>query len=391
MKAIRSKYFIPFQRDTKFTGAIGQMIRGGFVHQEAPGIFTWLPLGMKMLEKISAIIDEEHAKVGAQKLLMPTLHPINLWRASGRYEEYGSEMLKIFDRNKNEFVYAPSSEEMATHLLTTWGINKESLPITIYNIQWKFRDEIRPRFGVVRAREFLMKDAYSFHASEECLHNTYQIMFEVYSKIFSRLGIDICTFEADVGLMGGSLSHEFITESEFGETEIQYNTWPTQPIQWNERNNAKLIEHINGAKKYAEIGHIYALGQKYTTTFKLNNPQTKQPLFMGCYGIGVSRLVAILFEKGINSGNLGVTAPFKYTILNIGQNESVINTAKLIFEKFDNIIWDDRDISYGQKCAEADLIGSPIQIHIGEKELQTNSVIIKKNNEKKLMQLSELI
>jgi len=400
MKAKRTSYFIPFKKEVKLNDADGnsaivRMLKGGFVSKHASGLYTWFNLGLRMLEKISRIIEEEHEKIGAVKILMPILQDAQLWKDSNRYEPYGDEMLKIFDRKKREFVYGPSAEEMCTSLLTQWSLNKNSFPMILYNIQWKFRDEIRPRFGVVRSREFLMKDAYSFNKTTECLMNTYEKMFNAYSKIFARLGLDVCTFSSDVGLMGGYLSHEFLVKSEFGETLINYDKWPKQPIEWQERDNATLDEsEYNEAtheskEKYAEIGHIYALGRRYTECFNLLSPETKEPLEMGCFGIGVSRLVGVIFENGIH--DLGIVAPFKYTVVTLQNDEQCINIGRKIFESVDEVLWDDRDdISIGVKFAEAELVGSPIQIYIGKKDLENGEITIKQKGQKMQLPLSQL-
>jgi len=411
MQVKRSNYFIPFKKDSQEQGTLGRMIRGAFVHQQVSGMYVWLPLGLRMLEKAMKIIEREHEKVGAQKLLMPILHEANLWKNSGRYQEYGPEMLKMMDRHEREFVYGPSAEEMFTQLLTKWPLNKNAFPMILYNMQWKFRDEIRPRFGVVRSREFLMKDAYSFDKTPEEMMITYEKMFNVYSKIFGQLGLNVCTFSSDVGIMGGSLSHEFVIKSEFGETIIEFDNWPNQPLNWNERDNARVIEgqeaiaKHTGSKydtgsKYAEIGHIYALGQKYTQSFRLLNPENQQPMYMGCYGIGVSRLIAILFEN--HEHDLTVCAPFEKTIITIGQDNECSEIANKIFEntntcatsnannQCEDIIWDDRDVSYGIKCAEADLIGSPLQIHIGQKELAEGKIMLKEKGQKSTYTLEEV-
>jgi len=409
MQVKRSSYFIPFKKDSEMQGALGRMIRGAFVHQQVSGMYIWLPLGLRMLEKVMKIIEMEHEKIGAQKLLMPILHEANLWKQSGRYQEYGPEMIKMQDRHEREFVYGPSAEEMFTQLLTKWPLNKNAFPMILYNMQWKFRDEIRPRFGVVRSREFLMKDAYSFDKNEKDMMNTYEKMFSAYSNIFGKLGLNVCTFSSDVGIMGGSISHEFVIKSDFGETIIECEKWPQQPLQWNEKDNARVIEDEAVTKnytgsKYAEIGHIYALGQKYTRPFKLLNCEDHEPIYMGCYGIGVSRLVAILFENAHNScssldssnantaadkneattnlNDLGICAPFAKTLVTIGQDSKCNELAEKIFSDSREIIWDDRDCSYGIKCAEADLLGSRIQIHIGAKELEQGQITIKERGQK---------
>lgn len=380
MKSRRSSYYIPFRKDSEFSDSIADMIKGGFIHQESSGIFVWLNLGLKVIEKICKIIDEEHEKVNAIKILMPILHNVDLWKKSKRYDSFGSEMLKIFDRNEKEYIYGPSAEELITNLMTKLSFSKKDLPLNLYNIQWKFRDEIRPRHATVRSREFLMKDAYSFHLTKECLMKTYENMFEVYSKIFNRLNLNVCTLNSDVGLMGGFLSHEFLTKSKYGETKIDFNKWPDQPIKFSECDN--VFEDKNKQETYAEIGHIYALGDKYSSVFKLNNNENNSPLLMGCYGIGITRLITILFEKE----DLGCVAPFEKTLCLIGNSEKCIEMANKIYNYYDDIIFDDRtDISVGSKFAEADLIKSPIRIFIGEKEAASNQVLVKQNGEKKLI------
>ena len=243
MQVKRSNYFIPFKKEAQVQGVIGRMLRGALVQQHASGIYIWLPLGLLMLEKIMKLIEIEHEKIGAQKMLMPILQKAEFWKQSQRYEAYGPEMLKIYDRHNREFIYGPSAEEMFTELLTTWPLKKDSFPLILYNMQWKFRDEIRPRFGTIRSREFLMKDAYSFDKSLDDSMKTYEIMFKLYSDIFYKLGLNVCTFSSDVGPMGGHLTHEFVIKSEFGETEIEFEKWPDQPIKWHERENAKIIEN----------------------------------------------------------------------------------------------------------------------------------------------------
>lgn len=384
MRSKRSNYYIPFKKESEFDGAIGKMMRGGFIHQNSSGIYTWLNLGLRSLEKAIKIIEEAHEKHGIIKILAPMLHESSLWKATNRYTEFGGEMLKIYDRHKHEFIFGPSAEELFCDVLKSCPFNKSTFPLNIYNIQWKFRDEIRPRFGVIRGREFLMKDAYSFHKDEQCMLTTYQKMFDLYSEIFTKFGFSPVTLNADVGLMGGSMSHEFLIPSEFGETELQFHQPVSDAIQWQERDYAF---EAKSEQKYAEIGHIYALGDKYTKTFKLNHPETNKPLMMGCYGIGISRIVGLMFEKN----DLGPIAPFDKTLITLSKDEKVINIAQQIFNKYQDIIWDDRDnVSIGVKYAEADLIGSPTQIIVAPKELENNEIVIKQNNIKKTITLEDL-
>lgn len=385
MKKKRSNYYIPFKKDSEFEGALGNMFKGGFVHQNSAGIYTWLTLGILALEKTIKIVEKIQNKYGGIKILAPMLHDSALWKATNRYEEFGPEILKIRDRHNHEFIFGPSAEELFCDVLKSCSFNKKTFPLNLYNIQWKFRDEIRPRFGVIRGREFLMKDAYSFHKDKECLLETYEQMFYAYRETFLELGFEPVTLHADVGLMGGFMSHEFLIKSEFGETMLNYTAPVSKEIKWEERNNAYEAE---SKEKYAEIGHIYALGDKYSKTFKLKHPETNQDLMMGCYGIGVSRIVGLMFEKE----NLGVIAPFDVTLISIGNNEKCNEISNKIFEKYEDIIWDDREkISAGSKFAEADLIGSPLQIIVAPQELENDQVIIKKNGIKETVSLSTIL
>lgn len=385
MKAKRTEYFIPFRKESEFEGSIGKMFRGGFVQQNSSGIYTWLNLGIRSLEKAVKIIEKAHEQYGVIKILAPMLHESSLWKITGRYETFGSEMLKIRDRRNHEFIFGPTAEELFCSVVKTFPYNKNTFPLNMYNIQWKFRDEIRPRFGVIRGREFLMKDAYSFHKDKKCLLETYEKMFYLYRDVFIEMGFEPITLKADVGVMGGSMSHEFLIKSEYGETLVELKEPVSKIIKWDERNNAYESE---SGEKYAEIGHIYALGNKYSTPFKLNHPETNEPLEMGCYGIGISRIVGLMFEKQ----DLGVIAPFAKTLITISEDKKSKEIATKIFDKYEDIIWDDRyNVSVGSKYAEADLIGSPMQIIIGPQELETNEVIIKKNGNKFKENLSNIL
>lgn len=397
MRVKRSSYFIPMRRESEFSAGAGRMLRAGFISQHASGIYTWLGLGLRVLEKISDIINEEMQNAGAIKILMPTLQDAKLWQTTDRLDSFGEEMLKIKDRHERMFIYGPTAEEVVTELVSCWPLNKSSFPMNLYNIQWKFRDEIRPRFGVMRGREFLMKDAYSFHQTESCLMQTYQIMFETYIKIFSRLGLSVCAVPADTGAMGGFMSHEFQVLVDVGENWVKFKKWPDQPLSWVDRDNVvPCLESDPGATKVAEIGHIFALGDKYSRAFKACDPKTREPLLMGCYGIGVSRLVGLMFELAHSNctdsencfKDLGLVAPFKYTLISLQMdNPEVIEFSNKVFELLHEVIWDDREVSSGVKFAEADLLGSPIQIHIGATDLANKQVTLKIRGEKICMNL----
>jgi prolyl-tRNA synthetase len=383
----RSKFFIPFRQNVK-EEPLSRMVKAGFISQHASGIFTWLNLGLRMIEKINKIVDEELSSIGAIKILMPTLQDAALWEKSDRLNSFGKEMLVVRDQHEREFIYGPTAEEVVTDLISKWPINKNSFPLILYNIQLKFRDEIRPRYAVLRSREFLMKDAYSFHKDEECLLKTYKDMFEAYARIFSRLGLKVFSNKADTGAMGGFMSHEFQIKATFGENNLQYEKEPSNPISWEERDHAYESE---SEQNYAEVGHIFALGDRYTQKLKALNPENGKPLLMGCYGIGISRLAGLAFDTAEN-GDLGVLAPFKYTILGLHLNDAIFKLAEDIAQMLpaNEVIFDDRDVSAGVKFNEADLIGSPIQVHIGQRELDHGKVIIKKSGVKFDIKLEEL-
>ena len=387
MKVKLSNYFIPFRKETSATNATAKMIKGGFIQQQSSGIFTWLNLGLRMLDKLTLIIDEEMQKNGATKILMPMVQDAKLWKDSNRLDGYGSEILSMKDRNNHEFLFGPSAEELITTVVQKWPLNKNSFPLILYNTQWKFRDEIRPRFATVRSREFLMKDAYSFHKDKDCLMITYEKMFNAYSNIFSKIGMNVCTFESDPGVMGGFLTHEFMVKSEFGETYLDYDKWPNQPIEFSQKDN--VTEASSGESKFAEIAQIYALGNHYTKTFKLYNPENNEPLLMGCYGIGVSRIISLFFER---EHDLGILAPFAITLVTLHtDDENCMEISKKIYNHFPEVIWDDCKNSAGKKFAQADLLGSPMQIFVGKNEASENKITIKINSLKQTILLKELL
>lgn len=379
MKIKRSAYHLFFIKNTDQTGSLGQMLKGGFINQHASGIYTWLHLGLRSLEKITNVIDEELHKINAIKMLAPICHSANLWKQSQRYEDFGSEMLKMKDRNDREFIFSPTSEELFTHLLSQYPMNQNAYPLILYNNQWKFRDEIRPRYGLVRCREFLMNDSYSFDKDENDALITYQKFFDAYSSIFHRLNLNVCTFSADVGLMGGSVSHEFVIPSDQGESRIECEKWPAQPIQWDERNNAK---EGSSEQTYCELGHIYMLGDKYSKSFNIKHPVTKQHLYMGCFGIGISRILGILFEKN----NLGVAAPYNKVLITLNGNTEI---AHQIYNHHNEICWDDRNETAGVKFAEADLMMPTTQIILGKQEEQNKQITVKQKYEKKIYSYEE--
>ena len=347
------------------------MVKSGMIQRLASGMYSWLPLGYKILSNIESIISEEFENMGFNRMCIPTLHPAELWKKSERYDAYGKEMLRVHDRKNNEFIYGPSAEEPCVDMVKQANIGAAKLPINLFNIQWKFRDEIRPRFGIIRCREFLMCDGYSFHETLEQSSVFYDKALEAYIKMFERLNLNVIVKEAETGEIGGLKSHEFLIESEVGEEEIVHQ--------------GKKIKSL-------ELGHIFLLGDRYTKTMDLsitNKNNEQKHIIMGCYGVGVSRLVAALTEKYHTKSPKGASihfpeniAPFKVTLINSNINsENCSNIANQIYQTNNkNIFYDDRDISVGQKLASADLIGSPIKIIIWAKELENGLVEVRKHN-----------
>jgi prolyl-tRNA synthetase len=322
------------------------MIRAGLIRKLASGLYTWLPLGLRILRKVEKIIHEEMHHIQAQEVLMPAIQPAELWQETNRWEKFGPQLLKITDRHKREFCFGPTHEEVITDLVRGELKSYKQLPLTLYQIQTKFRDEIRPRFGVMRAREFLMKDAYSFHLDTQSLQDTYEKFYAAYTNIFTRLGLKFRAVLADTGSIGGSLSHEFHVLAETGEDLLVYS---------NASDYAANIEMMPGVSegdqspdgrgtlqfaKGIEVGHIFQLGDKYSQAMNatvLDETGKARALIMGCYGIGVSRIVAAAIEqyhddKGIIWPN--AMAPFQVIIIPIGyhQSEAVKKAAESLYQ-----------------------------------------------------------
>jgi len=337
------------------------MLRAGLLRKLAKGIYSYLPLGLRSLRKVETIIRQEMNKAGAQEVLLPVLHPATLWQETGRWNEYGREMMRIKDRHGRELGLGPTHEEVITDLVRNEVRSYKQLPVILYQIQTKFRDEIRPRFGVMRSREFSMKDAYSFDLDEKGLHKSYNKMAEVYTKIFARCGLKTQRKPADSGLIGGSLSEEFICISKTGE-EI-------------------------------EIGHIFELGTKYSKSMGAvyRDESGKEKLIvMGCYGIGVSRLLAAIIETYHDENGITwpvSTAPYEVIILSLSEEKGLNDLAKNIYQDLLNqgieVLWDNRQESAGIKFKDADLIGIPIRLVLSPKRLKEKSVELKKRTSKK--------
>ena len=415
-----SNYFIPTQKEKPIDAKIPShqlMIRSGMIKQESAGIYSWLPIGLKVLKKIEKIVREEQEKAGAIEILMPTLQSSELWSESGRYDSYGDEMLRITDRHSRTLVYGPTNEEQVTEIFRKYIKSYKSLPLNLFHIQWKFRDEVRPRFGVMRGREFLMKDAYSFDLNQEEAKLSYYKMFIAYLKTFKRLGLNAIPVSADSGPIGGNLSHEFSIVAETGESEIfcdrnlleidideniynsndkiisvvenYLNFYSATDDKHDEKEFNNLVSknnQVNG--RGIEVGHIFSFGDKYSNPMKasISGSDGKiSDVFMGSYGIGVSRLVAAIIETSNDEKGIiwpTSVAPFLVNIINLKNKDD--NCKNKCLEIHNNLakndiesIIDDRDESAGKKFSDSDLIGFPVTIIVGPRELENGNVEIK--------------
>ena len=370
------------------------MLRAGMIRKISSGIYTWLPLGLRVLNHVANTVRAEMNAIGGQEILMPAVQPAELWQESGRWDQYGKELLRFNDRYDNAFCLGPTHEEVITTLARNEYRSYKQFPQTLYQIQTKFRDEIRPRFGIMRSREFLMKDAYSFHLDQASLSETYQTMFQAYTNIFTRLGLAFRSVKADSGAIGGDTSHEFHVLAESGEDELAY--CPESDYAANtelpELQNAKDGDPSPDGKgtlkiiRGIEVGHIFQLGDKYSAPLKatvLNEQGKSTPLHMGCYGIGISRIVAAAIEQ--NHDDRGIIwpeamAPFQIALIPIGHNKSemVNQKAEEIYQQLQeagfSVIYDDRIERPGVKFADMDLIGIPHRLVISERHLKENQL-----------------
>ena len=380
------------------------MLRAGLVRKVASGIYTWLPLGLKVLRKIENIVREEMDASGAQGVLMPMVQPKELWNETNRWEKMGPELLRIKDRHERDFCLGPTHEEVITDLIRNNVKSYKELPLNIYQIQTKFRDEVRPRYGVMRGREFLMKDSYSFNEDEACLQETYLTMRDTYKKIIERIGLDYKIVAADSGAIGGDASEEFHVLAETGEDTIAISDASEYAINTElllkEGEDIASLEGkpspdgkgVIQIKKGIEVGHIFQLGKVYAEDMKanvLNKEGKASTLFMGCYGIGVSRLVAAAIEQ--NNDDKGIVwphsiAPFDINIIAIGygKDQKIADASiKLYGELKDmgyEVLLDDRKDGYGTKMKDSELIGIPLNIIIGKKFIETNEIELKSRN-----------
>lgn len=416
-----SQFFLPILKETPKEAEIVShrlMLRAGMIRQQSAGIYAWLPLGLKVLNKVNAIIREEQNRAGGNEILMPTIQSADLWRESGRYDAYGKEMLRIQDRSDREMLFGPTNEEMVTDIFRSYVRSYKDLPLNLYHIQWKFRDEVRPRFGVMRSREFLMKDAYSFDIDYEGAKAAYYRMFVSYLRTFSRIGVQVVPMRADTGPIGGDLSHEFIILAETGESQVFcdrayldlevpgadinffddaamaaiVDKWTTPYAATEEMHDEDEWAKIETANQVAargiEVGHIFHFGTKYSEPMgaKVQGPDGKEHLVsMGSYGIGPSRVVAATIEASHDDNGIiwpKAIAPFDVGIVNMKPGDEACDAASFkVYEALINAgldpLLDDRDERAGVKFATMDLIGLPYQVIIGPRSVASGEVEIK--------------
>ena len=429
-----SKLFIPITKDIPSEAKIKShqlMLRTGMIRQASAGIYSWLPLGFKVMKKIEKIIREEQNNVGAQEMLMPTIQSADIWKESGRYEDYGEEMLRISDRQNREMLYGPTNEEQITEIFRTGVKSYKLLPQIFYHIQWKFRDELRPRFGVMRCREFYMKDAYSFDLNEQDAESSYNKMFFSYLKTFKRLGLKSIPMKAETGPIGGDLSHEFIILAETGESKIYADKRIFDvPIENynNEKNSLKkmrndfsefyavtdekfksedfnnLVKKDNQLQtKGIEVGHIFYFGDKYSKPMNCsvdNKDGKKTFVKMGSYGIGVSRLVAAIIEAKFSNERMKwprEVSPFDVVIIpainkNDNSNiEKAKNLYKSLIDSGVDVLLDDIEENISNKFKKHDLIGIPYQIIVGSKTTKDEFEFKEVGKETPVLKINKII
>lgn len=412
-----SRYFLPTLKENPSEAQIAShrlMLRSGMIYQSASGIYSWLPMGQRVLRNIEGIVRAEQDRAGAQEIIMPTIQSADLWIESGRYDAMGEEMLRMRDRHDRDLLYTPTAEEVVTDIARRHLKSYRDLPKMLYQINWKFRDEIRPRFGVMRGREFLMKDCYSFDSDQETAHKTYRVMLEAYVRTFARLGLKAVPVRANTGAIGGDLSHEFHILAETGESQIYYDTALEEVLSAKDIHIDRLLSlyayeeemHKEGdctvpadrlkTMRGIEVGHIFYLGTKYSDALKLSLPDKEGKsavVHMGCYGIGVSRLVGAIIEA--NHDDAGIkwpmaVAPFKVGIVNLkADHVGCVSVADRVYERLTNlnidVLYDDREERAGVKFANMDLIGIPFQVRIGPKGVESNTFEMKNRHTGEIM------
>ncbi len=416
-----SKYFLPNLKETPKEAEIVShrlMLRSGMVRQQSAGIYSWLPLGLKVLRKIEGIIRDEQNRAGAVEILMPTIQSADLWRESGRYDVYGKEMLRITDRHKRDMLFGPTNEEMVTDIFRSYVRSYKDLPLNLYHIQWKFRDEVRPRFGVMRGREFLMKDAYSFDLDAEQARVAYNRMFVSYLRTFERMGVKAIPMRADTGPIGGDMSHEFLILADTGESGVfchrDYLNLPVPSGDVDFDNADQLQEIVSTwtgpyaatdemhdesewqsvakddqlAARGIEVGHIFHFGTKYSDAMnaKVAGPDgAEHPVHMGSYGIGPSRLVGAIIEASHDENGIiwpESVAPFDLGLINLKSGDADTDAAcENIYTSLTNagldVLYDDTDQRAGGKFARMDLIGLPNQLIVGPRGLANGEIELK--------------
>ena len=413
-----SKVFLPTLKDTPQDAEVIShqlMLRSGMIRRVTSGIYTWLPIGLKVLKKVENIVREEMDATGAQEVLMPMVQPKELWEETQRWEKMGPELLRIQDRHERDFCLGPTHEEVITDLIRNNLKSYKELPLNLYQIQTKFRDEVRPRYGVMRGREFLMKDSYSFNLNEESLNESYLAMKEAYKKILDRLGLKFKIVKADSGAIGGDASEEFHVLADNGEDTIAVSDSSDFAINTELLlEEGEDLESLQGKpspdgkgliqiKKGIEVGHIFQLGKVYTDAMKANvldNEGKAKNLFMGCYGIGVSRLVAAAIEQ--NNDEKGIIwpeamTPFEVNIVAIGfdKDKKIAKAATDLYNQLLSmgyeVILDDRKDGYGVKMKDAELIGIPINVIIGKKYLQNEEIeLIHRNGQSSIGKIEDI-
>ncbi len=428
-----SQLFIPITKDLPAEAKIKShqlMLQTGMIRQSSAGIYSWLPLGFKVMKKIEQIVREEQNSIGAQEMLMPTIQSAEIWKESGRYDDYGEEMLRIKDRQGREMLYGPTNEELITDVFRSSVKSYKSLPQILYHIQWKFRDEIRPRFGVMRCKEFFMKDAYSFDLTDDDAKKSYNKMFFSYLKTFYRLGLKAIPMAADTGPIGGDLSHEFIILAETGESQIfadkrifeinldKYNfsdaslsemrkdftdIYAATDEKFDEKKFNKEVDKKNQIKtKGIEVGHIFYFGDKYSKPMNClidDKSGKKISVKMGSYGIGVSRLVGAAIEANYNNGVMKWPKPISpYDVVIIPSisknNKENLGKAEKIYQELKkqniDVLLDDVDENMSNKFKKHDLIGIPFQIIIGSKSEENKFEFKELNSESEMLSLESI-
>jgi prolyl-tRNA synthetase len=413
-----TNYFIPTLRDTPKEAQIVShryMVRAGMVQQASAGIYSWLPMGYRVLRKIEKIVREEQDAAGAQEVLMPTIQSADLWRESGRYDGYGKEMLRIQDRHDRDMLFGPTNEEQVTDIFRTHLKSYRALPLMLYHIQWKFRDEVRPRFGVMRGREFLMKDNYSFDLDHASAVKSYNKMFVAYLKTYARMGLKAIPMAADSGPIGGDMSHEFIILAETGESEVYcHKDWldvdvlsqgididgDLQPVvdsflsryaatdEKHDPSTCTVPEADLVTTRGIEVGHIFYFGTKYSEAMgaRVTGPDGKDaPVHMGSYGVGVSRLVGGIIEASHDDRGIiwpESVAPFHIGLVNIKIDDAICtDVCEDLYQKLNSAgvetLYDDRNERTGSKLADMDLIGLPWQVVVGPRSVKNGVVEVK--------------